>query len=122
MENYKIKLKATGPITQLRDSQKLFGALVTAYGRIHGSGKTTKLVHAVFDRKIHLALSNVIPLGYLPLPQDYLVDRLAGRIRGERSLKESRARIKERAYIRQGDLQSVLEKPATSENRYPYIT
>ena len=121
MENYKIKLKATGPITQLPDSQKLFGALVTAYGRIHGSGKTTKLVHAVFDRKIHLALSNVIPLGYLPLPQDYLVDRLAGRIGGERSLKESRARIKERAYIRQEDLRSVLEKPATCENLYPYI-
>lgn len=121
MENYKIKLKATGPITQLPDSQKLFGALVTAYGRIHGSGKTTKLVHAVFDRKIHLALSNVIPLGYLPLPQDYLVDRLAERIGGERSLKESRARIKERAYIRQEDLRSVLEKPATCENLYPYI-
>ena len=59
MKNYKIVLKSIGAITQLPDSQKVFGALITTFAEANGNDRAAKLVKAVIDKKIHLALSNV---------------------------------------------------------------
>jgi len=121
MKNYKIILKSSGAITQLPDSQKVFGALVTAFAEENGNDKASKLVKAVIDKKIHLALSNITPLDYFPTPQDYIVDRLAKTVAAGESLKKKRAAVKERAYVRLEDLKRVFENPGTSETIYPYI-
>lgn len=121
MKNYKIVLKSTGAITQLPDSQKVFGALITMFAEVNGSDKATELVKAVSDKKIHLALSNVNPLDYFPMPQDYVVDMLAKTGTDGESLKEKRAAIKERAYVRLEDLKRALEDPETGGTIYPYI-
>ena len=74
VKNYKILLKSSGAITQLPDSQKVFGALATKYAEANGNDKAAQMVKDVFDKESHLALSNVMPLHYFPMPQDYVID------------------------------------------------
>ena len=121
MKNYKIVLKSIGAITQLPDSQKVFGALITTFAEANGNDRAAKLVKAVIDKKIHLALSNVNPLDYFPMPQDYVVDLLAKLLIDGESLKKKRAAIKERAYVRLEDLKRVIENPGIGKTIYPYI-
>lgn len=121
MKNYKIILKSTGAITQLPDSQKVFGALITAFAEANGNDKAAELVKAVIDKKMHLALSNVNPLDYFPMPQDYVVDMLAKTVTDGENLKEKRAAVKERAYVKTEDLERVIENPRISGEIYPYI-
>lgn len=121
MKNYKIVLKSTGAITQLPDSQKVFGALITLFAEANGNDKAAELVKEVIDKKIHLALSNVSPLDYFPMPQDYVVDRLSKTVNAGEDLKKKRAAVKERAYVGLEDLKRAIENPGISETIYPYI-
>lgn len=121
MKNYEIKLELTGAMTQVPDSQKLFGALVYLFAETYGDEKATALTKAVLDKKIHLALSNVLPEGYLPVPQDYLIDKLSENSNEELDLKKVRSAIKLRSYIKSCKLQSVLDAPEKCENIYPYV-
>lgn len=121
MKTYKIVLKAAGAITQLPDSQKVFGALVTMFAKASGNEKATELVKAVLEKRIHLALSNVLPLEYLPVPQDYIVDKLAESLSKDGNLKEKRSEVKERSYIKPEDLTYVMENPEKCSDIYPYI-
>ncbi len=121
MKNYKIVLKSTGAITQLPDSQKVFGALITMFAEANGNEYAAELVKAVIDKKFHLALSNVNPLDYFPMPQDYVVDMLEKMATDGGNLKEKRAAIKERAYVRLEDLKRVIENPEIGGKIYPYI-
>lgn len=117
MKNYRIELKSAGSITQPADSQKIFGALLTKLSKEKGTEEASRLAKAIKDGQIHLALSNLMPLGYLPVPQDYIVGKLAG----DESLKELRAEIKKRAYVRLCDLETILDDPKKAASIYPYI-
>lgn len=125
MKNYKIILRSSGAVTQLPDSQKIFGALVTELSRMQGGEAATELVRNVYNREVHLALSNLFPLGFLPVPQDYIMEKLAERGSEEEkpgeNLKELRAQIKERAYIREEQLSLILKEPGTCCTIYPFI-
>ena len=66
MLQFKVELAATGPLTQIPDSQKLFGALVYLFAERYGEAQATALTKAVLDKRVHLALSDVMPSGYLP--------------------------------------------------------
>ena len=121
MKNYKIILRSSGTVTQLPDSQKIFGALVTELSRIQGEDAASKLVQSVYCRKIHLALSNLFPQGYLPAPQEYILGKLAESISKEEDLKELRGEIKKRTYIEEGQLSAVLKKTDLCRDMYPYI-
>lgn len=121
MKNYKIILKSTGAITQLPDSQKVFGALISTFAEINGNDKATELVKAVINKKIHMALSNVSPLDYFPMPHDYVMDLLAKTGTKDVNLKEMRAALKERAFVKLEDLKRVIENPEISGTIYPYI-
>ncbi len=77
MRNYKVILKLTGPITQVPDSQKLFGALMYMFAEKYGDERAADLASAVRNKEIHLALSNIMPEGYLPAPKDYLMDHIS---------------------------------------------
>lgn len=127
MKCYKISLKSTSAITQLPDSQKVFGALITMVAKTQGNEKATAMVKAVYNKDIHLALSNVLPLDYFPMPQDYVVDKLAELVEEGKnkeagtSLKELRARVKERTYVKEEGLNSALHRPKLCNLIYPYI-
>lgn len=121
MKEHLIKLKAMGSITQVPDSQKLFGALVYMFANKYGEQQATNFTEAVRNKKIHLAMSNVIPTGYLPTPQDFLVDKIADdNVKGE-NLKIKRKAIKKRYYIKEEKLIDVIINPDLCEKLYPYI-
>lgn len=122
VHNYKITLKSVGGITQLPDSQRIFGALISSYARKNGDEKATGLVQAVYQKTIHLALSNLFPLDYLPMPFDYIVDQLAQNTSEEKSLKERREEVKKRAYIRVEDLKKVFHQPEEACHLFSYVT
>jgi CRISPR type III-A-associated RAMP protein Csm4 len=121
MKNYRIILKSSGAITQLPDSQKIFGALVSLFAEAHGNDKAAELVKAVINKKMHLALSNVLPLNYFPMPLDYIVDLLAVEFLDSSDLKKQREEVKKRAYIRLEDLKNVLRHPEKVVNIDTYI-
>lgn len=121
MRNYKIMLRSAGGITQLPDSQKIFGALTTKYAESRGDKKASEMAEAVLEKRGHLALSNVFPLNYFPMPLDYVSDRLA---REEmESLKERRTELKKRDYIDGRGLKSIMEteQPGWDKSIFPYV-
>lgn len=121
VKNYKVTLKSVGRITQLPDSQKIFGALITAFSRFYGAEEATTLVNAVFEKKSHIAISNLCPLDYLPVPQDYIVDKLAEQTSNQESLKEKRAAVKERNFVKLDDLNKILKTPEKCKKIFPYV-
>lgn len=122
MKQYEIALKAKGALTQVPDSQKLFGALVYMFAQWGSEEQATKLAKAVREKKIHLALSNLIPKDFLPTPQEYLIDKIAQKTAAGDDLKEIRKEIKARRYIKYDALKKVLEYPRECETLFPYIT
>lgn len=121
MKTYEIHLKLLGSMTQMPDSQKLFGALVYLFAQTYGQEKTAELVQAVLHQELHLALSNVLPKGYLPMPQDYFIDELAKINDANADRKKMRSGIKERNYIETSQLAQLLENSDRPETVFPYI-
>ncbi len=122
MKTYQIHLKLLGSMTQMPDSQKLFGALMYLFSQTYGQDKTTELVQAVKHQKeLHLALSNVMPEGYLPTPQDYLIEELSKIQDGNNDLKKVRSYIKKMSYIKACDLHRLLDNPAVWEDVLSYV-
>lgn len=122
MRNYKVILKLTGPITQVPDSQKLFGALMYMFAEKYGDERAADLASAVRNKEIHLALSNIMPEGYLPAPKDYLMDHISKKNNRAEALKKKHAAIKIRSYIKSQELEHVLAEPESSEFLFPYVT
>ena len=122
MRNYKVILKLTGPITQVPDSQKLFGALMYMFAEKYGDERAADLASAVRNKAIHLALSNIMPEGYLPAPKDYLMDHISKKNNLAEELKKKHAAIKIRSYIKSQELEHVLAEPESSEFLFPYVT
>lgn len=121
MKNYKVQLVSIGPLTQLPDSQKLFGALIYMFSEEYGGNKATALVKSVLNKEIHLALSNVMPLDYLPAPQEYLIDLLSEAVDSDADFKSKRAAIKDRHYIKPEQLKRLITEPEECESTFPYI-
>ena len=122
MKNFKVKLLLMGAMTQIPDSQKLFGALVYMFAEKYGSKSATDFTRAILEANFHFALSNLMPEGYLPVPQGYILDRIAEKSNKEESLKKIRASIKLRNYIRSEDIGCILDNPENCKDIFPYIT
>lgn len=125
MNDYQVDLIAEGSITQIPDSQKVFGALVYLFAEVYGNEEASKLVRAVLKKEeIHMMLSNVMPYGYLPTPQDYLLEKLyQDRDKTkEMILKEQYSNLKARSYIKLEKLRQMITEPFRSADIYPYIS
>ncbi|WP_027296703.1 type III-A CRISPR-associated RAMP protein Csm4 [Robinsoniella sp. KNHs210] len=121
MKNYKVSLTSLGTITQVPDSQKLFGALVYMYSEEYGNDAAAKLTKQILDKKIHITLSNLLPCDYLPTPQEYLIDKISQHSRNDIDLKKKRAAIKERSYLKLSQLNEAIKDPINCEQLYPYV-
>lgn len=121
MRVYKIELASKGALTQLPDSQKIFGALVYMFSETYGSEEAAELARAVLHKKIHLTLSNLMPLGYFPVPQDYIMDCIVQSANEEEQLKIKRMAVKERSYLKEAELKRIIKAPRECENIYPYV-
>ncbi len=121
MKTYIISLKSTGALTQLPDSQRVFGALTYLYAETFGPEKATAFVQAVLSKNLHLALSNVLPMGYLPTPQEYLIDSLKKHGCNDVDHKTKRNAVKKRQYLKDSEIHKLLQDPTDCENLFPYV-
>lgn len=104
------------------DSQKIFGALVYMFSDEYGTEKANKFVKDILDKKIFLALSNLLPNDYLPTPVDYLVDKLHNTDNNEKlDIKKVRKDIKKRHYLQKDNLNKILKNPLCNKELYPYV-
>jgi hypothetical protein len=76
MKTYNLSLKAQGQITQIPDSQKIFGALMFFLSETCDSKATTKYVQEVRDDPNLVQISNALPLGYFPAPKALLINKI----------------------------------------------
>ncbi len=124
MKNYQVELISEGSITQIPDSQKVFGALVYLFAERYGNEEATKLTKAILNKEIHFSLSSVVPYGYLPTPQDYLIEKISRDSKPNTELmktKEQYSFIKERSYITYDSLVKAISEPFDDAEIYPYI-
>ena len=97
IEVYRVKMDLSGELTQIPDSQKLFGALIYMYAEYTNDDTASGFVSKIKEKKIYFALSDLLPDNYLPIPQTFLLDELAIS-RGRLDKKVYKA-MKKRRYI-----------------------
>lgn len=119
IKTYEVKMSLTGRLTQLPDSQKIFGALIYMYAEQYCSDKATALVRKIKGEELYLTLSNMLPLDYLPVPQTLLLDQLAA---AQESSKQAYKAIKERAYAKKEQIDELICNPANAGSVYPYVS
>lgn len=76
MEKYIVELEKCGEITQIPDSQKLFGCLMHTFSEFVGDELCGKLVSKIILKDIKFNLSNVIPSDCFPVPKDYILQNV----------------------------------------------
>lgn len=79
MPEYEIRLNQLGKITMLPDSQRLFGFLIHL-SKYQGEERIEAFVKGILEGTQVCMVSNIFPLGYYPLPKDYLMKRLESRL------------------------------------------
>lgn len=112
----KVNMELEGRITQLPDSQKIFGALAYLHAKYSSAELTTQFVRKIKDGQIYFALSNLLPLGFLPVPHSYLLDSLKG------DNKSAYKELKKRKYIEVDNIKHLIQDPSCASNLFPYIT
>lgn len=110
IKTVQIHMKLSGRMTQLPDSQKIFGALIYLYEEHTSREEASRLVSAVKEGNLYVALSNMLPAGRFPLPQQYLLETLSTSGNGMPDKKFYKA-VKERQYISEEDLKQVIREP-----------
>lgn len=124
MKDYQVELLSEGTITQIPDSQKVFGALVYLFAEKYGSEEATRLTKAILNKEIYFTLSSVMPYGYLPTPQDYLIEKLTQDNRTNTDIIKTKIQysfIKERSFITYDSLKQAISAPFCNADIYPYI-
>ncbi len=121
MKTYEITLVSKGSITQLPDSQKIFGALMYLHNekcKQSSSDKTTKLVHKILNKEVNIWISNIFPKDYFPTPFEEVLSRI-----GEPTDKILYNQIKSRKYVKKELLNKLFRDPKVSNiaNVYPFI-
>jgi len=121
INTYEIQMELTGGVTQLPDSQKLFGALVYLYSEYTSSSKATAFVSQVKTNALYFAVSDMLPQGYLPLPRPCLEER-AVKQTNNNVAKQIYKEIKKRDYIKREMLSDVFENSGSMDQLYPYAS
>ncbi|CAM3838246.1 hypothetical protein [Marinicrinis lubricantis] len=122
---YKVEMSLTGRLTQLPDSQKIFGALIYMYAEQYSSEQATLLVSKIRDGELYLSLSNMLPRAYFPMPQTYLLDQLAGQPSDQSNRgkdKKTYQAIKKRSFMKLGDIYKAIKNPNHANHLYPFAS
>ena len=122
---FEIKLKRTGEITLLPDSQKLFGFLMGKLKESYPDEKIGEFVESVERKESICMISNLFPTDYRPLPKSYVLDKFKIGI----SDKKLYEKIKNIEFIKREDLKKLINstKNTTTNidninlNNYNYI-
>lgn len=141
---YEVHMKLCGRLTQLPDSQKIFGALVYLYANYEGENAASELVKSILcseaQTHIHVALSDMLPEGYISTPQAYLMEKLSteehvdaspsqskqestAAAKNEPALSKGKAfykAVKKRTYIQREDWEE-FDRMKNIDELYPYV-
>ncbi|RAI89591.1 CRISPR type III-A-associated RAMP protein Csm4 [Paenibacillus pabuli] len=115
---YRIDLGLIGGITQLPDSQKIFGALIHRFSEVHTSSQTTQMVKQIQEGSLPFALSNLLPQGYFPAPHTELLDQFSAEDRNNKSQYKA---LKQRTYVKKEQLVELIEGKQPVDQIYPYV-
>jgi CRISPR/Cas system CSM-associated protein Csm4 (group 5 of RAMP superfamily) len=120
---YKVEMSLTGRLTQLPDSQRIFGALIYLYAEQYSSEGATLLVSKIREGEFYFSLSNILPRNYFPTPQTYLLDPSSGqpsdRSDSKKDKKTYRA-IKDRSFMKLAEIYKAMDNPNHADHRYPF--
>jgi len=103
---YQINLTAKGEITQLPDSQKIFGTLVHLLAE-DPCNDVSQFVQAVYNATETIAISNIMPAGHFPAPKRYFNSKHPD-VSSLPTDKDIHNAIKKRDFLPESDLLSVL--------------
>lgn len=101
---FEIKLKRTGKITLLPDSQKLFGFLMGKLKEFYSDEKIGEFVESVERKESICMISNLFPTDYRPMPKSYIFDKLNIGIYD----KKLHEKIKNIEFIKREDLKKLI--------------
>lgn len=110
---YKINLKLQGGITQLPDSQRIFGFLISKYAEKTSASNATELVRKVKEKESQFQLSNMMPSGYLPTPIEEIL--------ALDSEKKVYKVIKERTFLKEEMIESILSDVSVANRAFPFV-
>ncbi|WP_088839372.1 hypothetical protein [Listeria sp. ILCC792] len=110
---YKINLKLQGGITQLPDSQRIFGFLISKYAEKTSALSATELVRKVREKQIQFQLSNMMPSGYLPTP----IEEILALDSEEKIYKV----IKERTFLKEEMIGNILKNISVVKRAFPFV-
>ncbi|TKH42542.1 hypothetical protein C1I60_17215 [Paenibacillus terrae] len=114
---YRINMDLMGRMTQLPDSQKMFGALVHRFSETYSSVQATQMVDKIKGGAMPLSLSNMLPRGYLPAPHTELIHQLSVDGQGNKKIYQA---LKRRSYVKSGQLTELMKEPSRASDLYPY--
>jgi CRISPR type III-A-associated RAMP protein Csm4 len=114
VRHYCVTLKSLGRITQLPDSQQIFGALVYMLSDMRDSETASDFVKKVKNYEGQFTLSNLLPKGYFPVPQSYLKSKIEGD-------KPTYKAIKKRMFLKQEHLLNVCKDTKKVKDVFPYV-
>jgi CRISPR/Cas system CSM-associated protein Csm4 (group 5 of RAMP superfamily) len=121
MRVYSVELKLPGEMSQLPDSQKIFGALVYLLAGECGKDAAGGFVGKVERNEIYFALSNLMPKGYLPVPKSFVEYRAVevGNAQGKQIYSE----LKKRDFAKKEKIECYLKNPSCllSRNRDDFV-
>jgi len=112
MEVFSIELRLLGEMSQLPDSQKVFGALM--YFLVQNNYDVSKFVHEVKEGNTYFALSNVMPQDYLPVPKSFIEYKARNIINDEG--KAVYSALKNRDFAKKERLIKYQENPSALQN------
>ncbi|MCL2164064.1 MAG: hypothetical protein FWH55_06650 [Oscillospiraceae bacterium] len=97
-------------MSQVPDSQKLFGAMIYLLADRTGKSAATGFLGKIKAQEIDFALSSVLPKGFLPTPKAYLLRESQ---RGADANKEKAAyeNIKEFDYLSEAQIKELVHNP-----------
>jgi CRISPR type III-A-associated RAMP protein Csm4 len=114
VRHYCVTLKSLGRITQLPDSQQIFGALVYMLSDMRDSETAGDFVKKVKNYEVQFTLSNLLPKGYFPVPQSYLKSKIEGD-------KPTYKAIKKRMFLKPEHLLNVCKDTKKVKDVFPYV-
>ena len=80
MIRYEVKLNKIGEMTTLPDSQRLFGFLINNSKKYCSEEDISSFVRGVRQQEQKCMISNLLPSGYYPIPKEFIMQKLQGRL------------------------------------------
>lgn len=80
MNRYEIRMLREGELTSLPDSHQLFGFLMYCSKKYFSDSDIEQYIKSIQEKTEQCLVSNMMPLGYYPMPKEYILSFLSKRV------------------------------------------